>query len=151
MMELEHVVKKCVQCQREHNAPASICFICMEETIRGTVPKRVGIAKRGEVVILECLEMHSQEDTCRISNTLGDMSKETGIRFLVLNPSIKLARIGARLTREQAVELARNYAYAKPQSYVTGFKREEWMPHEWVIDAILAAANGENDESPCVA
>jgi hypothetical protein len=42
---------------------------------------------------------------------------------------------GADMTREQAIELARRFAKAKPQSYYS----EPFMPHEWVIDAIVAA------------
>jgi len=39
------------------------------------------------------------------------------------------------MTRQQAIELARRFAKAKPQSYYS----EPFMPHEWVIDAIVAA------------
>ena len=39
------------------------------------------------------------------------------------------------MTRDQAIELARRFAKAKPQSYYS----EPFMPHEWVIDAIVAA------------
>lgn len=38
------------------------------------------------------------------------------------------------LTREQAIEIARRCAKAKPQSYYS----EPFQPHEWVIDAIVA-------------
>jgi hypothetical protein len=37
------------------------------------------------------------------------------------------------MTREQAIEIARHCAKAKPQSYYS----EPFQPHEWVIDAIL--------------
>ncbi len=40
------------------------------------------------------------------------------------------------MTREQAIEIARRCAKAKPQSYYA----EPFQPHEWVIDAIIAAA-----------
>jgi hypothetical protein len=39
------------------------------------------------------------------------------------------------MTREQAIEIARKCAKAKPQSYYA----EPFQPHEWVIDAILIA------------
>lgn len=39
------------------------------------------------------------------------------------------------MSREQAIELARKHAKAKPQSYYA----EPFQPHEWVIDAICAA------------
>lgn len=39
------------------------------------------------------------------------------------------------MTREQAIEIARRFAKAKPQSYYS----EPFQPHEWVIDAIVAA------------
>jgi hypothetical protein len=47
-----------------------------------------------------------------------------------------LARYAVRaMTREQAIQLARRFAKAKPQSYYS----EPFQPHEWVIDAIVAA------------
>lgn len=39
------------------------------------------------------------------------------------------------MSRQQAIELARRFAKAKPQSYYS----EPFQPHEWVIDAIVAA------------
>jgi hypothetical protein len=52
------------------------------------------------------------------------------------------------VTRQQAIELARRFAKAKPQSYYS----EPFQPHEWVVDAIVAAylkgcyeASGEID------
>lgn len=39
------------------------------------------------------------------------------------------------LTRDQAIEIARRCAKAKPQSYYA----EPFEPHEWVIDAIMEA------------
>jgi hypothetical protein len=44
------------------------------------------------------------------------------------------------LTRDQAIEIARRCAKAKPQSYYA----EPFQPHEWVIDAILQASNRQN-------
>lgn len=46
------------------------------------------------------------------------------------------------LTREDAIEIARRCAKAKPQSYYA----EPFEPHEWVVDAILAGA-GEYHEA----
>ena len=40
------------------------------------------------------------------------------------------------MTREQAIEIARRCAKAKPQSYYA----EPFDPHEWVIDAIMEAS-----------
>lgn len=40
------------------------------------------------------------------------------------------------MTREEAIEIARAAAKAKPQSYYA----EPFEPHEWVVDAILAAS-----------
>lgn len=39
------------------------------------------------------------------------------------------------MTREEAIEIARYCAKAKPQSYYS----EPFQPHEWVIDAIMMA------------
>jgi hypothetical protein len=39
------------------------------------------------------------------------------------------------MTKQEAVELARKFARAKPHSYYS----EPFHPHEWVIDAIVAA------------
>lgn len=47
------------------------------------------------------------------------------------------------MTREQAIEIARRCAKAKPQSYYA----EPFQPHEWVIDAILEAAGEQEDAS----
>lgn len=40
------------------------------------------------------------------------------------------------MDRNQAIEIARQCARAKPQSYYA----EPFQPHEWVIDAILSAS-----------
>jgi hypothetical protein len=40
------------------------------------------------------------------------------------------------LSREQAIDIARECAAAKPQSYYA----DPFEPHEWVIDAIMTAA-----------
>ena len=42
------------------------------------------------------------------------------------------------MRRDEAIEIARKCAKAKPQSYYA----EPFQPHEWVIDAIMEAANG---------
>lgn len=42
-----------------------------------------------------------------------------------------------KMTREQAIDLARIHALAQPESYCV----EPFQPHEWVVQAILAAAN----------
>jgi hypothetical protein len=39
------------------------------------------------------------------------------------------------MTRDQAIELLRKHAKAKPESYYA----EPFMPHEWAIDAVMAA------------
>ena len=39
--------------------------------------------------------------------------------------------------RQQAINLAIKYANTYPESYVTG---ENFMPHEWVIEAIIEAS-----------
>jgi hypothetical protein len=44
-----------------------------------------------------------------------------------------------RMTVVQATELAIKHAKTYPQSYVAG---ENFIPHEWVVRAILEAANG---------
>lgn len=46
------------------------------------------------------------------------------------------------MTREEAIEIARAAAKAKPQSYYA----EPFEPHEWVVDAILAASHTQDDE-----
>jgi hypothetical protein len=43
------------------------------------------------------------------------------------------------MTRNEAIEIAKHCAAAKPESYYS----EPFMPHEWVIDAILEAAMGQ--------
>lgn len=48
------------------------------------------------------------------------------------------------LTREQAIEIAQRCAKAKPQSYYA----EPFVPHEWVIDAILEAAATKRGSDP---
>lgn len=48
------------------------------------------------------------------------------------------------MTRQQAIELARTYARAKPEKY----HAEPFEPHEWVVDAIMSAANGSKDDGP---
>jgi hypothetical protein len=69
-----------------------------------------------------------------------DGSAEPQIRVTVCE-AVSFARCIAEvtkpLTREQAVEFAREAAKAKPQSYYA----EPFEPHEWVVDAILAAGN----------
>jgi hypothetical protein len=49
------------------------------------------------------------------------------------------------MNREQAIELARRFAKAKPESYYS----EPFRPHEWVIDAIVAANLKGYYESQC--
>jgi hypothetical protein len=44
------------------------------------------------------------------------------------------------MTRQEAIEIARECAKAKPQSYYT----EPFQPHEWVVDAIMRAAAEES-------
>lgn len=41
--------------------------------------------------------------------------------------------------RKQAIELAVKCANKYPESYVTG---ENFVPHEWVIEAIIEASKG---------
>jgi len=44
------------------------------------------------------------------------------------------------MTRQHAIELARERAYTNPQqAYVKGCKREQWFPHDWVVNAIMEA------------
>jgi hypothetical protein len=40
------------------------------------------------------------------------------------------------MTRQEAIEHAKQWAKALPQSYYS----EPFMPHEWVIEAIIAAS-----------
>ena len=42
--------------------------------------------------------------------------------------------------REQAIELAVKCANEYPESYVTG---ENFVPHKWVIEAIIEASRGD--------
>lgn len=49
------------------------------------------------------------------------------------------------MTREEAIALAKRCAVAQPHSYMGATIEdciENFMPHEWVIEAILQAANG---------
>jgi len=91
----EHIARKCTRCQREHNAPGTVCFLCMGEVIghASETPQRAGIARKGDLVILECSHAHTHEDSCRIADLLGQVREETGIRFLILDPTMKLARV----------------------------------------------------------
>ena len=46
------------------------------------------------------------------------------------------------MTRAEAIDVARAAARAKPQSYYA----EPFEPHEWVVDAILAASRTQAEE-----
>lgn len=49
------------------------------------------------------------------------------------------------MNRDEAIKLAQTCAKRKPESYYS----EPFMPHEWVIEAIMIAAQGKinmNDE-----
>jgi hypothetical protein len=48
------------------------------------------------------------------------------------------------MTRDEAIEIARRCAKAKPQSYYA----EPFEPHEWVVDAILEAASAKRGPDP---
>lgn len=48
-----------------------------------------------------------------------------------------IAEVTKPMTRDEAVEIARAAAAAKPPSYYA----EPFAPHEWVVDAVLAAGN----------
>jgi hypothetical protein len=43
---------------------------------------------------------------------------------------------GIKMTRNEAVKLAIHYAKRFPEKYVV----ENFVPHEWVVQAVLAAA-----------
>lgn len=43
------------------------------------------------------------------------------------------------LTRKEAIAIARKAAHANPEMH--GYIVDGFVPHEWVVDAILAAAN----------
>ncbi len=48
------------------------------------------------------------------------------------------------MTREEAVKLAKDWAFVMPHPYMGATAEEcieSFMPHEWVIQAVLAAAN----------
>lgn len=48
------------------------------------------------------------------------------------------------MTREQAIALARKHAAKAPHTYT---KSEAFMPHEWVINALIEAHDmGESEE-----
>jgi len=56
------------------------------------------------------------------------------------------------MTREEAIRLARYFAYGArkehaycPQTVSTAGEVEDWMPHEWVIEAIIEASRPEHD------
>jgi hypothetical protein len=55
-----------------------------------------------------------------------------GERLRVLLTGNKAKPEGKPMNREQAIEIARECAKAKPQAYYA----EPFQPHEWVIDAI---------------
>lgn len=46
------------------------------------------------------------------------------------------------MTRDQAIALAKAHAqkHAQDHAYLEDSDCADWMPHEWVIDAVLAAA-----------
>lgn len=50
------------------------------------------------------------------------------------------------MNREQAIELARKCAKAKPKSYYA----EPFQPHEWVVDAIMAIVPTAKDAEVAV-
>jgi hypothetical protein len=49
---------------------------------------------------------------------------------------VRCQEIKASLSREQAIRIAQIHAKLRPQSYYA----EPFQPHEWVIEAIIAAA-----------
>lgn len=68
------------------------------------------------------------------------------LAYEALNPLERHPVSDGTMGREQAIELARRYAKAYPQSYYS----EPFMPHEWVIEAIQAAADGKDTEPQTV-
>lgn len=95
---IEHQIeKRCAECGLKHNAPGNVCFICMQKVIDtstvGQSPQRVGIARRGDLVLLEATGMSDQE-MLRICNVLGGIREDLGIRFLLLDTSkVRVAKI----------------------------------------------------------
>lgn len=49
------------------------------------------------------------------------------------------------MTREEAIKVARDFAWAHRYSHdyipTSYYEMQKWKPHEWVITAILEAAN----------
>lgn len=50
------------------------------------------------------------------------------------------------MTREEAIKLAKEWAFILPHPYM-GMTAEDcidnFMPHEWVVQAVMEAANGK--------
>lgn len=45
------------------------------------------------------------------------------------------------MTRDEAIALAIEHAKKSPHAYTQGAKTGDWYPHDWVVDAILDAAD----------
>lgn len=55
--------------------------------------KYLGIAKSGDVVFLECKGHLSEASFSKIKTHFDDLYKKTGVTFVILDESIKLARV----------------------------------------------------------
>lgn len=58
------------------------------------------------------------------------------------------------MTRQQAQQLARQFAHEAEERHVylpeNAIEAASWLPHEWVVAAILAAANGPDERRRCI-
>lgn len=59
---------------------------------------------------------------------------------ITLVPSGQVVTIKYPMTREEAMALATKHARLEGRTYVTD--EEAFIPHTWVVNAILEAANG---------
>jgi hypothetical protein len=66
------------------------------------------------------------------------IARRLGQFFEVIGEEVEAMQSRGPVTREQAIEIARRCAKAKPESYYA----EPFQPHEWVIDAIREASRG---------
>jgi hypothetical protein len=100
----EKAVGRCEDCQSKERLDIRMRnerghpLIATEEEAReirasDKVPRRVGIAQKGELVILEIDMRADDEEMRRIVDMLAKVKEETGVSFLVLTRSIRLARI----------------------------------------------------------
>lgn len=92
-------MRTCTRCKEEFKSDVAteLCSKCLRDVILSmgdmNVPARVGIARPGELVILECKNEVTPEHMNRLVSLLSTVKQTTGIHFLILDKSVSLARV----------------------------------------------------------